>query len=184
MALMPVIHRQLKRRQVVAFFQKLPVFLVPKCYVLEIDGRSRSGPPSHSRHLQRMQNKKGRGLNGIMTNNSYLSIVSKDCGPAELLVRARRAGDIEKVFPNAKVTRQTDSDYLYRAILPRNVVKQSLAAMIDLIDYPNFKDSVEDRSLHAAYVSVWCAMAGLQHPPPEIERATHARSALTSKNTR
>jgi hypothetical protein len=60
---MPVIHRQLKRRQVVAFFQKLPVFLVPKCYVLEIDGRSRSGPPSHSRHLQRMQNKKGRGLN-------------------------------------------------------------------------------------------------------------------------
>jgi hypothetical protein len=50
----------------------------------------------------------------IMTNNSYLSIVSKDCGLAELLVRARRAGDIEKVFPNAKVTRQTDSDYLYR----------------------------------------------------------------------
>src|ERR1700683_701086 len=120
----------------------------------------------------------------IMTNNSYLSIVSKDCGPAELLVRARRAGDIEKVFPNAKVTRQTDTDYLYRAILPRDVVKQALAAMIDLIDYPNFKDSVEDRSLHAAYVSVWCAMAGLQHPPPEIERATHARSALTSKNTR
>ena len=78
----------------------------------------------------------------IMTNNSYLSIVSKDCGPAELLVRARRAGDIEKVFPNAKVTRQTDSDYLYRAILPRDVVKQALAVMIDLIDYPNFKDSV------------------------------------------
>jgi hypothetical protein len=51
-----------------------------------------------------------------------------------------------------------------------DVVKQALAAMIDLIDYPNFKDSVEDRSLQAAYVSVWCAMAGLQHPPPEIER--------------
>src|SRR6202021_1936008 len=94
-----------------------------------------------------------------------------DCGPTELHVRARRAGDIEKVFPNAKVTRQTDSDYLYRAILPRDVVKQALAAVIDLIDYPNFKDSVEDRSLRAAYVSVWCAMAGLQHPPPEIEQA-------------
>lgn len=117
----------------------------------------------------------------IMTNNGYLSIVSKDCGPAELLVRARRAGDIEKVFPNAKVTRQTDSDYLYRAILPRDVVKQALAAMIDLIDYPNFKDSVEDRSLHAAYVSVWCAMAGLQHPPPEIERAPHLHGSLDGK---
>src|ERR1700681_4611127 len=120
----------------------------------------------------------------LMTNNSCLSIVSKDCGPAELLVRARRAGDIEKVFPNAKVTRQTDSDYLYRAILPRDVVKWALAAMIDLIDYPNFKDSVEDTSLHAAYVSVWCAMAGLQHAPPEIERATQQTSALTSKITR
>jgi hypothetical protein len=43
-----------------------------------------------------------------MTNNSYLSIVSKDCGPAELLVRARRAGDIEKVFADAKVTRNTN----------------------------------------------------------------------------
>jgi len=120
----------------------------------------------------------------IMMNNSFLSIVSKDCGPAELLVRARRAGDIERVFPHAKVTRNTNSDYLYRAVLPRDAVKQALAAMIDHIDYPNFKDSVEDSSLHAAYVSVWCAMAGLQHPPPEPERATYARSALSSKNTR
>jgi hypothetical protein len=119
----------------------------------------------------------------IMTNNSYLSIVAKDCGPAELLVRAGRAGDIEKVFPDAKVIRNTKSDYLYRAVPPRNVVKQALAAMIDKIDYPNFKDSVEDSSLHAAYAGVWHAMAGLQHPPPDIERATHARSALTSKNT-
>ena len=118
----------------------------------------------------------------IMTNNSYLSIVSKDCGPAELLVRARRAGDIERVFPNAEVTRHTNSDYLYRAVLPRDAVKQALAAMIDDIDYPNFKDSVEDSSLHAAYVSVWCAMAGLQHPPPDPERATRARSALSSRN--
>src|SRR5216683_7097861 len=56
----------------------------------------------------------GRNQMWIMTNDSYLSIVSKDCGPAELLVRARRAGDIEKVFPEAKVTRNTNSDYLYR----------------------------------------------------------------------
>jgi hypothetical protein len=117
----------------------------------------------------------------IMHSDCFLSIVSKDCGPAELLVRARRPGDIEKVFPDAKVTRNTGSDYLYRAVLPRDVVKQAVAKMIDHIDYPNFKNSVEDSSLHAAYSSVWHAMAGLQHPPPEIERATHARSALTSK---
>jgi hypothetical protein len=119
----------------------------------------------------------------LMFSDCFLSVVSKDCGPAELLVRARREGDIEKVFPDAKVIRNTNSDYLYRAVLPRDVVKQAVATMIDRIDYPNFKDSVEDGSLHAAYVGVWCAMAGLQHPPPDIERATHARSALTSKNT-
>jgi Tfp pilus assembly protein PilN len=39
-----VIRRQLKRRQVVAFFQTLPACLVAKCYVLEIDEHSRSGP--------------------------------------------------------------------------------------------------------------------------------------------
>ena len=119
----------------------------------------------------------------IMLSDCYLSIVSKNCGPAELLVRARRAGDIEKVFPDAKVTRTTKTDYLYRAVLPRDVVKQALAAMIDHIDYPNFQETVGDRSLHSAYVGVWCAMAGLQHPPPDIGRATHARSALPSKNT-
>jgi hypothetical protein len=119
----------------------------------------------------------------LCLRDSFLSIVAKDCAANELMVRARRPGDIEKVFPDAKVTRNTASDYLYRAVLPRNVVKQTLAAMIDHIDYPNFKDTVEDRSLHSAYVGVWHAMAGLQHPPPDIERATHARSALTSKNT-
>jgi hypothetical protein len=119
----------------------------------------------------------------LMLSDCFLSVVSKDCGPAELLVRARRSGDIEKVFPDAKVTRTIKTDYLYQAVVPRDVVKQALAAMIDHIDYPNFKDSVEDRSLHAAYVGVWHAMAGLQHPPPDIERATHARSALTSKTT-
>jgi hypothetical protein len=142
-----------------------------------------SGRARHHAPATKCKIRKGEDQMWIMTNNSYLSIVSKDCGPAELLVRARRTGDIEKVFPDAKVTRNTNGDYLYRAVLPRDVVKQALAAMIDHIDYPNFKDSVEDRSLHAAYVSVWCAMAGLQHPPPEIERATHARSALASKNT-
>jgi hypothetical protein len=62
-------------------------------------------------------------------------------------------------------------------------VKAAIASQIDDINYGNFKNSVEDTSMHAAYVSVWCAMAGLQHPPPDIERVTHARSALTSKNT-
>jgi hypothetical protein len=119
----------------------------------------------------------------LCLQDSFLSIVAKDCGPTELLVRARRAGDIAKVFPDARVIKSTNTDYAFRAVLPRSVVKAAIASQIDDINYGNFKNSVEDTSMHAAYVSVWCAMAGLQHPPPDIERVTHARSALTSKNT-
>ena len=48
----------------------------------------------------------GRNQMWIMTNDSYLSIVSKDCGPAELLVRTttsaarHRTGDPCKVSSN------------------------------------------------------------------------------------
>ena len=119
----------------------------------------------------------------LCLRNSFLSIVAKDCAANELLIRARRRGDIEKCFRDANVIESGATDYRFRAIVSRAAVKQAVAAMIDHIDYPNFKDGVEDSSLRAAYVGVWHAMAGLQHPPPDIERATHARSALTSKNT-
>ncbi len=96
----------------------------------------------------------------------FLSIVSKDCADDELLVRARRDGDIHKVFPDAKVIRSTDSDYLYRAVLRRSEVATALAAQIQNIDYGNFKSSVDDGRLHDSYLKVWQAMAGLQSPLP------------------
>ena len=65
--------------------------------------------------------------------------------------RARSTAQQAEPIPraDATVTRNANGDYLYRALLPRNVVKQALAAMIQNIDYPNAKDSVEDRSLRA-----------------------------------
>ena len=117
----------------------------------------------------------------LCLRDGFLSIVAKDCADNELLVRARRAGDIEKVFPAAMVTKSTTTDYMFRAIVSRDAVKQAMTAEVEKIDYPNFKDAVEDSSLHTAYVGVWCAMAGLQHPPPYIP--TKARSGLASKST-
>jgi hypothetical protein len=38
----------------------------------------------------------------IMTNNSYLSIVSKDCGPAELLVRASACRGYREGIPKCQ----------------------------------------------------------------------------------
>jgi hypothetical protein len=103
----------------------------------------------------------------IMLSDAFISIVAKDCGPDELLVRARRAGDIRKVFgKSVKVTRYTKSDYLYRAVVPKADVAAALARAIDGIEYPNFKDSVKDDKLHDAYLRVWTAMAAVQPLPP------------------
>ena len=80
----------------------------------------------------------------LSLNDAFLSFVSKDCARDEVLVRARRKGDIEKIFPKAKVTRYTKSDYLYRAAVKRDEVKKALAGEVDRVTYDNFKSSVAD----------------------------------------
>ena len=103
----------------------------------------------------------------ICLSDSFVSIVKKDCKPGELLVRARRPGDIEKVFgSNVKVTRSTDSDYLYRATIKIEDVELALKRAVEDVSYNNFKSSVKDRALHVAYMKVWANMAELQNPRP------------------
>jgi hypothetical protein len=102
----------------------------------------------------------------IMLKNSFLSVVHKDCEKDELLVRARRKGDIEKVFPCATVNRTPGVDYLYRAAIKREVVAQAMTDMLMSYTADNFKNSVKDNQLHTAYMGIWNIMARLQHPAP------------------
>lgn len=102
----------------------------------------------------------------IMLNDAYFSIVSKDCKRNELLVRARRPGDIEKVFPTAKVTELHHADYQFRAVVTRSEIKSAMNGEVDRIAYSNFKDSVGDKGLHDAYLRVWSHMSLLQPVPP------------------
>lgn len=98
----------------------------------------------------------------ICLNNAFLSVVDKDCGPDELLVRARRKGDIERVFPLATVTVTPEHDYRFRARIKREEVALTIADQVRAIDYPNFKGSVKNNRLHNAYMSVWGIMNRLQ----------------------
>ena len=98
--------------------------------------------------------------------DAFLSIVHKDCKPDELLVRARRPGDIEKIFPNATVTEYDRADYQFRAVVPRADVIVALTTEVTDIEYPNFKDQVSDRPLHDAYLDVWTRMSKLQPKAP------------------
>lgn len=94
--------------------------------------------------------------------DSFLSIVHKDCAPDELLVRARRKGDIERVFPDARVTQSAMTDYRFRARVKRTVVADALLSHAMTLDYPNFKNEVSDDRLYNAYSAVWGVMYRLQ----------------------
>ena len=48
-------------------------------------------------------------------NNSFLSVVKNINQPDELLVRSRVDGDIQKIFPGAKVVADAGTDYKYRS---------------------------------------------------------------------
>lgn len=102
----------------------------------------------------------------ISLSDAFLSIVAVPTRPEMLKVRARRQGDIEKVFPDAAVQRTPGRDYLYRTEMPRSAVSSAIAASLEAIDYDNFKNSVKDDCLHSAYESVWTTMSRLQELPP------------------
>mgnify|MGYP000620816691 CR=1 FL=1 len=100
-------------------------------------------------------------------SNAFLSIVQPaDAGSHLLLVRARREGDIQRIFPTADVHRTPGRDYLFRAYIERGVVGAVIADNIEKISYTNFKDSVSNVPLHNAYSKVWHIMSGLQPLAP------------------
>lgn len=94
----------------------------------------------------------------IFLNDSFLSIVATQNNARNLMVRARVKGDIERVFPEAKVRRTPDGDYHYRASIPVSLVAAALSAEVRKITYTNFKGSVPSLSRHDAYLDVWNVM--------------------------
>jgi hypothetical protein len=98
----------------------------------------------------------------IFLSDSFISVVQKPGDTDMLTVRARIAGDIERVFPDAKVQANKGTDYRYRAKVAREVVAKALHDQAMSVGYPNFKSTVEDRKRHDAYMGVWSAMNGAQ----------------------
>ena len=113
----------------------------------------------------------------VCLSKSFLSIVHKECKPDELLVRARVAGHIEAVFPDAVVKKSPGTDYLFRAVLPRSVVAKALADQAMGLTYDNYKNSVKNHAFHDALAAVWGIMARLQ-PTRPYSGAAAARGRL------
>lgn len=96
----------------------------------------------------------------ICFKDSFLSIVEDTRDANKLLVRARVAGDIERIFGynRVEVIKGAGTDYQYRASIDAHTVANTLRREILAIDYPNFKDSVKDDCHHNAYMDVWVAL--------------------------
>jgi hypothetical protein len=94
----------------------------------------------------------------IFLSDSFISVVQKPGDTDLLTVRARVEGDIERVFPDAKVQANKGTDYKYRAKVPRGAVAKALHDQAMSVNYSNFKSTVKDRKRHHAYMSVWSAM--------------------------
>jgi hypothetical protein len=94
----------------------------------------------------------------IFLSDSFLSIVDKGGDGSTLLVRSRIAGDIERVFPQAKVIEGGGTDYRFRARIDRDEVALRMAEAVRSINYPNFKSTVRDPQRHDALMGVWRIM--------------------------
>ena len=102
----------------------------------------------------------------ICTKFGFYSIVDAASQPNHLLVRARRPGDIERIFPDAAVKETLGRDYRYRAELPRVEVAQRFFELLMEHDAHNFKASVRDKQLHDVYMSAWSVFGRLQKGGP------------------
>jgi hypothetical protein len=104
-----------------------------------------------------------------------------------LVVRGHVKGDIEALFPKAKVLVTPAREYLYRATVSRKVVAEALAKKIMDADYDNYKDAITDRAKDRqdAYLSVWWELMNLQRDragqkkissdPSKLSREAHTR---------
>lgn len=100
----------------------------------------------------------------VFLNDAMVSAVAHRTKPGQLMVRARLPGDLERLFPGAKVERTPDADYAYRCTVGRKTFAELLAARAESIDYPNFKGSVagaggsHPNARYRAYHRTWDAM--------------------------
>ncbi len=96
--------------------------------------------------------------------------------PSRLVIRSRVtehlrnlqvACPVLKPFP---ITLSDRSDYLARAVAPRQAVLEACQQLVELVRYPNAKHEAEVRfgagsAFVTAMFSTWRAWLALQHPP-------------------
>jgi hypothetical protein len=88
-------------------------------------------------------------------NDGFLSAVADKRDPMRLMVRARRKKDLLNVFGDVEIIKNAGTDYRWRTFVDRKAFAALVAARVEKINYPNFKNSVGDQDLHDLYLDFW-----------------------------
>ena len=89
-----------------------------------------------------------------LTEGSF-SIVAHRDKPDHLLVRSRHPDAIERTFRDAEMYYIQDADYPYRADILRDDVISFLERRLSLLNYDNFKNTVDDEDYSRLLMDVW-----------------------------
>lgn len=95
--------------------------------------------------------------------DGFYSVVQHKAHRDTLLIRSRVRKDLErlrKYIPALRVfnDRQGACDYKYRAFVEKDVFAKAILAMVQDINYPNFKDCVKERlgqDRSNLYMQIW-----------------------------
>lgn len=99
----------------------------------------------------------------LFCKSGFFSAVADRDDPSRILVRSRFKGDIDRLFPKAKVAHTPEADYPFRTFVQREEWEQAVLAESRVIDYTNFKNAVHDgTNRDTAYMSVWGTMRRAQ----------------------
>lgn len=119
----------------------------------------------------------------IMNRYGFISIVEKpeDRDQGTLTVRARDRRSLEAFaywagFPDYKAALDIGTDYPYRQVFHRDEVDQAVLALLNNIDYTNFKDAAK-AELGAVYANALGRVWGTMHAltPPSVTKKVRAK---------
>jgi hypothetical protein len=98
----------------------------------------------------------------IYGKDAFVSVVQDRNDAEVLIVRSRVKGDLEVLWPQAKIEETPYADYGFRTRLERREVAAAVAKEVMEISYSNYKDSITDKRRKPFYLVVWHAMWEMQ----------------------
>ncbi|MEW6234566.1 MAG: hypothetical protein AB1656_04205 [Candidatus Omnitrophota bacterium] len=100
----------------------------------------------------------------VFTSRAFISIVYCRENPDMRLVRAREAGAIKELFPDAEIVKDEQGDYRYYAVIPAIHVASTLSKYIFEMKYESLKSTIpkKKKRYHDACMSVWAVMYEMQ----------------------